>query len=78
MTPAQTLWAQVKANRARIEDCKRHRFPGGAGIRLGQKHVCLECGGEMQLTEVGPYIRGYEAAGGNADDIWPSYRTEYK
>lgn len=29
----------------------------------------------MQITDIGQYIDGYEAHGGNADDIWPGYRA---
>lgn len=71
---ALTLWEEVKANRRRIDACERHLFPGGTDIKLGQKHFCLNCGGALQLTDIGPYIQGYEAAGGAADDIWPGYR----
>lgn len=73
---ALALWEQVKANRARIEACERHLFPGGHDVKLGQKHICLACGGSMHLTDIGSYIAGYEAAGGAADDIWPNYRKK--
>lgn len=76
MTPedAKSLWEDVKANRRKIDECERHLVPGGTDIKLGQKHVCLNCRGALQLTDIGPYIQGYEAAGGQADDVWPGYR----
>ena len=67
-----SLWDQVKENHRKLRECKRHRFSGGK-VSLGQKVICLECGGEMGLVSVGDYIRGYEAHGGNADDVWPHY-----
>jgi len=73
---ARTLFEQVKANSAAIRACPRHRFIGGHEVKLGEKHTCLVCRGEMRLTDIGPYIQGYEAAGGKADDIWPGYREK--
>jgi hypothetical protein len=71
------IWEEVKANRAKLDACPRHRFTGGdtiLGLRIGQKMTCTVCGGQMELTDVGQYIRGYEAAGKPADDIWPGFR----
>lgn len=73
-TEALTLWEKVKANNRALDACSRHRFAGGAITKLGDKYKCLACGGEMRLTDIGPYIQGYEAAGGSADDIWQDYR----
>lgn len=70
-----SIWEQVKANHAKLRNCKRHRFPEG-DVKIGQKMVCLECGGEMDLTRIGEYIRGYQAAGGKADDVWPGYERK--
>jgi hypothetical protein len=67
------LWAEVKANRAKLDGCARHRFEAKP-VKLGEKQICLMCGGTISLTDMGNYIRGYEAAGGSADDIWPGYR----
>jgi hypothetical protein len=69
-----SLWEQVKANNRALEACERHLFAGGPVVKLGDKYPCLACGGSMRLTDIGPYIQGYEAAGGSADDIWPGYR----
>lgn len=70
---ARALWDQVKANGAALNGCKRHRFMGGRIEKLGQKYTCAACGGQMGLVDIGNYIKGYEAAGGSADDIWPDY-----
>jgi hypothetical protein len=69
---ALSLWEQVKANNAALNACKRHRFEARP-VKLGEKQTCLECGGKIQLTDLGQYIAGYVAAGGNVDDIWPGY-----
>ena len=66
------LWAEVRANRARLDACSRHRFSVET-VKLGQKLVCDACGGQMSLIDVGNYIRGYQAAGASASDIWPAY-----
>lgn len=72
---AKALWQQVQANSAKLRGCKRHRFPAGA-IKLGQKHTCLDCGGEIDGFALHHYIAGYEAGGGDAADIYPGFRAE--
>ena len=69
------ILVQVRANHAKLDGCKRHRFDGGKKVALGMKCVCLDCGGTMSLTDAGWYVKGYEAAGGEADDIWPGYHA---
>lgn len=68
------IWRSVKANRAKLKSCKRHGFTGGKITNLGDKYRCLHCGGTESLSNVAAYIEGYEAAGGNADDIWPGWQ----
>lgn len=68
-----SIWDEVKANRAKLEGCARHRFEAKP-VKIGEKQTCMACGGEMTLVAVGDYIRGYEAKGGDADDVWPGYR----
>ena len=72
-----TIWEEVKANIARIDACPRHRFEGDrAAVKLGVRQVCLNCGGAMGIVDIGNYIKGFEAAGGSADAVWPGYRKE--
>ena len=59
------LWGQVKANNAKLNGCPAHRFRGGAPA-IGKKMVCFHCKGEIGLPEIGTYIAGYIAAGGDA------------
>lgn len=70
---ALALFEQVKTNNRAIEACARHRFAGGGVAKLGDKYTCQACGGAMRLPDVGTYIRGYQAAGGAANDIWPGW-----
>lgn len=66
---------QVKANRRLVDGCKLHRFEA-RNIKPFHKATCLACGGEMGLVQIGFYIKGYEAGGGKADDVWPNYRGD--
>lgn len=68
------IWEDMKLNHAKRSACKRHFFDSPE-IKLGVRLICQNCGGEMMLSDVGFYISGYEAAGGNANDIIPGYRT---
>ena len=68
------LLTEVKDNMARLRGCKRHLFEHSP-YRMGQRISCDNCGGLMRGPEIARYIFGYEAAGGDADDIWPDYRT---
>lgn len=68
-----SLLAEIRANRTKLDACDVHRFAPD-DYKFGQKMTCLKCGGTMQATDVGHYIKGYEAHGGSCDDIWPGYR----
>lgn len=71
---AHAMLAEVRENLARLNGCKLHVFDPN-GYQIGQRKECLNCGGKMRLPAIGDYIRGYEAGGGGADDIWPGYRS---
>ncbi|MBX9944917.1 MAG: phage Gp37/Gp68 family protein [Reyranella sp.] len=45
-------------------------------IRLGQKHTCLDCGGEIDGVALLHYVEGYQAAGGDPHDVYPGFRAE--
>lgn len=74
MINTESILAQVKDNHRKLWACKRHRF-SVSEVRLGQKITCEECGGQMGLTEIGSYIRGYIAAGKPSTDIWPAWNV---
>lgn len=71
---AQQILIEVKENLARIGGCPKHRFHGFAA-KFGDRLECSNCGGKMNLLDVGEYIAGYKAAGGDVNDIWPEYET---
>lgn len=72
------LLAKIKANRDRLDACPRHRFewnvpPGGVARMFGGKVRCHNCEGEMPLVELGAYVRGFAAAGGDPNDVLPGW-----
>jgi len=73
-TDVTSIWQDVKRNRAALDGCPRHRFAGVQVRTLGEKFRCEACNGQMSLTDIGSYIRGYVAAGGRPDDIWPGWK----
>jgi hypothetical protein len=74
---AKRIWAEVQANHDKLRGCPCHRFRGGAPA-IGKKMVCFNCKGEIGLPEIGTYIAGYIAAGGDAADVWPEYASGLK
>jgi hypothetical protein len=69
-----SLWEEVKVNMAKLNACPRHRFTP-VPVKLGDKFTCTVCGGVTGPTDLGNYIKGYRAHGGDADDIWPGWST---
>ena len=74
-------YALAAANRDKLDGCPRHCFPDpipaqGEGViaMFGRKMVCSNCGGKVDLVAINYYVRGYEAAGGNGNDIVPGWR----
>ncbi|MFA6619298.1 MAG: hypothetical protein WCT23_09550 [Candidatus Neomarinimicrobiota bacterium] len=63
------IWKEVQENQKKLRGCKRHCFGAAKPLQLGQKLICQNCGGVMGLSDIGNYIRGYQAAGGAATDI---------
>lgn len=66
------LLKEVRDNAARLDRCPRHEYEDKP-IRLGDTPVCVKCQGTMALTNIGQYIRGYQAAGQDPEDIWPNW-----
>ncbi|MGE0444529.1 MAG: hypothetical protein AB7P99_04820 [Vicinamibacterales bacterium] len=80
MNASRRILIEVRANLRRLAGCRRHRFVGGRVKleMLTKRPRCLNCGGEIELMEIRPYIAGYVAAGGRADDIWPGWDTRHE
>ena len=70
----QQAWDAAKVNLAKLQGCARHQVEPPEETKAGMKLTCKNCGGTMGLNQISEYIRGYEAAGKSADDIWPGYR----
>jgi hypothetical protein len=73
----KAIFASVSDNRDRLDACPRHLFAALPleNIRLGAKIECKRCGGMMDLVKLNFYIRGYEAAGRNGNDILPGWKS---
>lgn len=78
MIDVKSIWEEVKNNQKKIRGCKKHYFGNAGPLKLGQKLTCENCGGVMGLSEIGSYIRGYEAAGGAATDIISDWQKGVK
>lgn len=73
--PFKIDFEAIKARVARERACPRHHFGiGGGPYPLGAFYRCTHCGAERRLHEIGNYIRGYAAAGGDPKDICPDWR----
>lgn len=72
----QAIMAKAMRNRDALDNCPRHRFPPLAleDVRLGAKIECVRCKGRMDLVNLNFYVRGYEAAGRNGNDILPGWK----
>lgn len=69
MIDVKAIWEEVKDNQKKIRGCRKHSFGTVGPLKIGQKLICHNCGGTMNLSDIGSYIRGYQAAGGSATDI---------
>lgn len=69
----------ARANRAKLDGCKRHMFDPMPVERsvFGANHNCIRCGGTLDTASLYQYISGYEARGGSCDDIYPGYRGDH-
>ena len=73
---AKALWEQVKADSKARRACPRHHYaPRTGGYGLGEKLTCSVCGVADRLTDIGRYIEGYKAAGGDPHDIMPDWTS---
>lgn len=62
-------------NRLKTDNCPKHFFnPANTDVVIGAKLTCTVCGGKLHLIDINQYIRGYEAAGNNGNDILPGWR----
>lgn len=66
---AKALATKVRDNLGRLKSCHCHLFLDFDQAGLGAKLRCEHCGGEMRISDVINYVRGYIAAGGNPEDV---------
>ena len=67
--------ADIQERNRRSCACPRHFYPHKPeGYRIGEKVKCDLCGIEAGLVNVGDYIRGYMAAGGDPADVMPDWK----
>lgn len=60
---------------ARTRACPKHRFEIGPGpFSMGVKYACVHCGAQKRMYEIGDYVQGYVAAGGDPKDVCPDWR----
>lgn len=76
---SEALFAEVKANAERLAACKRHRVElGDPPYKFGMTVTCIGCGGTMKAVDLFRYVQGFEAAGGNPNDVVPGYNPDWK
>lgn len=63
------IWEKVKLNHAVLASCGLHQF-GEVVYKPGMRVQCLNCRGEMSLTDASRYKDGYGAAGGDPQNIY--------
>ncbi len=73
---AVKLLAEIKANRDRLDNCPKHAFdyPTDRPLQFGEKLTCRNCGGIMDAIGAFRYAQGFEAAGGNPNEVIPGFR----
>lgn len=69
---------EIRANQNRLDGCKRHHFPtlppnGEIPVSFALKLDCSNCGGRIDALQAYAYARGYEAAGGDPNEIIPGW-----
>ena len=59
------IWAEVKANQAKLEHCPRHEFHAVDPGKLGTRYECKCCGGRTDVSSVRWYQKGLAHANNN-------------
>ena len=64
----------IKANRLKLDECKQHQFAEIPELFIGVKLECIKCGGKMDAIQACQYALGFEAAGGDPNQIIAGFR----
>lgn len=67
-----SLWEEVKENVRRLDGCERHKFDAPL-VKIGEKLTCQNCGGVLSLSDISQYVRGFRAAGGDPELVYPGF-----
>lgn len=75
MSVFEHAWQKALKNRDKLDACPGHRFsfPPGTAMTLQTKLTCRRCGGDMGLVPINYYCRGYAAAGGDPNEVYPGW-----
>lgn len=70
------IWNEVKENSKKWRYCPKHFFPKGSWSMdlvgtINTKVKCENCGATGDVTNAADYARGYVAAGGKIQDVFP-------
>lgn len=71
-----TTLGTIQVNQNKLDACKQHKFewPLG-GMVFGQKMHCVNCKGDLNVVNAFHYAMGFQAAGGNPNDVIEDFRT---
>lgn len=73
------IFASVEANSRLLDSCAKHNFGDVAlPFTVGQRFTCKACGGQMKAVDAFRYIQGFEAAGGNPNEVLNGYKPDWK
>lgn len=70
---AKQIMQNIMKNNETLRSCLCHKFIDEK-VTIGQKITCVNCGGKMRLTDIGNYLAGYKAAGGDVKNVWWAFK----
>jgi len=73
MSNSKNILEEVRANIKIKNSCKLHNITPPEELKLGHVFTCNNCGAKIRTNEIGSYIRGYQAAGGDCNDIYEGW-----
>lgn len=73
---SRLLLEGIKANQAKLDGCKKHFFETTKEppYPFGMKYTCANCGVLLDSIKAFHYALGFEAAGGNPNEIIEGFR----
>lgn len=74
MPSTHELYLAIKANRQLLDECKQHNFGELPPLAFRVMLACRNCGGHMDAVQATQYALGFEAAGGDPNQIIAGFR----